>query len=141
MVAGDVDTGDALDARAAVFRRDSAGTGAGCRLSPMAELTAERRLMLEDRVELPRLYLAWHSPAMFTDGDAEMDLLSDLFANGKVSRLYKSLVYERRIATEVMAFQNSRELAGFWQVIATAAPGHTLEELQQAIDDELATVG
>ena len=75
---------------------------------------------------------------MFTDGDAEMDLLSDLFANGKVSRLYKALVYERRIASEVMAFQNSRELAGFWQVVATAAPGHSLVELQQAIDDELA---
>jgi zinc protease len=75
---------------------------------------------------------------MFTDGDAEMDLLSDLFANGKVSRLYKALVYERRIASEVMAFQNSRELIGFWQVVATAAPGHTLVELQQGIDDELA---
>ena len=96
-------------------------------LEPTAEITAERRLLLEDRVELPRLYLSWHSPAMFTDGDAEMDLLSDLFANGKVSRLYKALVYERRIASEVMAFQNSRELAGFWQVVATAAPGHSLD--------------
>jgi zinc protease len=75
---------------------------------------------------------------MFTDGDAEMDLVSDLFANGKVSRLYKALVYERRIASEVMAFQNSRELAGFWQVVATAAPGHTLVELQEGIDGELA---
>jgi zinc protease len=74
---------------------------------------------------------------MFTDGDAEMDLLSDLFANGKISRLYRVLVYDRRIATEVMAYQNSRELAGFWQIVATAAPGHTLEELQDAIDQEL----
>ena len=94
--------------------------------------------MLEDRVELPRLYLSWLSPAMFTDGDAEMDLLSDLFANGKVSRLYKALVYERRIASEVMAFQNSRELVGFWQLVATAAPGIRSTELQQGIDDELA---
>jgi zinc protease len=75
--------------------------------------------------------------AIFTPGDAEMDLLSDLIANGKVSRLYRSLVYERRIATEVMAFQNSRELAGFWQLVATAAPGHTLTELDEAIDVEL----
>jgi zinc protease len=67
-----------------------------------------------------------------------MDLVSDLFANGKVSRLYKALVYRRRIASEVMAFQNSRELGGFWQVLATAAPGHSLVELQQAIDEELA---
>jgi zinc protease len=60
-----------------------------------------------------------------------------LIANGKVSRLYRSLVYERRIATEVMAFQNSRELGGFWQLVATAAPGHTLTELDDAIGAEL----
>jgi zinc protease len=75
---------------------------------------------------------------MFQEGDAEMDLLSDLVANGKVSRLYRTLVYERRIASEVMAFQTSRELAGLWQVVATAAPGRTLEQLQEAIDAELA---
>ncbi len=136
VVAGDVDTADALERVRAHFEEIPPGPVPGP-LEPQAELTSERRLLLEDRIELPRLYLSWHSPAMFTDGDAEMDLLSDLFANGKVSRLYKSLVYERRIASEVMAFQNSRELAGFWQVIATAAPGHTLEAVQQAIDEEL----
>ena len=137
VVAGDVDTGDALER----VRRHFDEIPAGPKPAPLqltAGITGERRLLLEDRVELPRLYLSWHSPAMFTDGDAEMDLLSDLFANGKVSRLYKSLVYERRIASEVMAFQNSRELGGFWQVLATAAPGHSLVELQQAIDEELA---
>ena len=137
VVAGDVDTEDALER----VRRHFDEIPPGPKPAPLesaADITAERRLLLEDRVELPRLYLSWHSPAMFTDGDAEMDLLSDLFANGKVSRLYKALVYERRIASEVMAFQNSRELAGFWQVLATAAPGHSLVELQQAIDEELA---
>ena len=137
VVAGDVDTNDALER----VRRHFEEIPPGPKPQPLesrAEITAERRLLLEDRVELPRLYLSWHSPAMFTDGDAEMDLVSDLFANGKVSRLYRSLVYERRIASEVMAFQNSRELAGFWQVLATAAPGHSLVELQTAIDEELA---
>jgi zinc protease len=137
VVAGDVDTEDALER----VRRHFDEIPPGPKPKPLesaADITAERRLLLEDRVELPRLYLSWHSPAMFTDGDAEMDLISDLFANGKVSRLYKALVYERRIASEVMAFQNSRELAGFWQVLATAAPGHSLVELQSAIDDELA---
>jgi zinc protease len=137
VVAGDVETDDAFDRVRAHFEEIPAGP-VPAPLLPLAEMPAESRLLLEDRIELPRLYLAWHSPAMFADGDAEMDLVSDLFANGKVSRLYQSLVYERRIATEVMAFQNSRELAGFWQVVATAAPGHTLEQVQQAIDDELA---
>ena len=136
VVAGDVDTADAFERVRAYFEEIAPGP-APAQLQPVAALESERRLLLEDRIELPRLYLAWHSPAMFTNGDAEMDLLSDLFSNGKVSRLYKSLVYERRIANEVMAFQNSRELAGFWQVVATATPGHSLEALQHAIDEEL----
>ncbi len=136
VVAGDVHTADALDLVRDYFGDIPPGPKPAA-LDPVAALDSERRLVLEDRVELPRLYLAWHSPAMFRAGDAEMDLLSDLFANGKVSRLYRSLVYERRVATEVMAFQNSRQLAGFWQVVATAAPGQTLEVLRQAIDDEL----
>jgi zinc protease len=136
VVAGDVETADALDRVRSCFEEIPGGQKPEP-LNPSVSPSEARRLVLEDRIELPRLYLTWHSPAMFTEGDAEMDLLSDLFANGKVSRLYRTLVYEKRIATEVMAYQNSRELAGFWQVVATAAPGHTLEELKAAIDHEL----
>jgi zinc protease len=96
------------------------------------------RLVLEDRVELPRVYMAWHSPALFASGDAELDLVADLFASSKTSRLYRSLVYEQRIATEVAASQNSREIGSFFQVVATAAPGRTLSELERAISRELA---
>jgi zinc protease len=95
------------------------------------------RLLLEDRVELPRLYLAWHSPALFSADDAALDLVADVLAGGKTSRLYRTLVYEQRIATEVSASQNSRELSGFFQIVATAAPGHTLAELERSITAEL----
>ena len=94
--------------------------------------------MLEDRVELPRLYLAWHSPALFAEGDAELDLVAEVLAGGKTSRLYRALVYEQRIATEVAASQNSRELGSFFQIVATAAPGRTLAEVERAIASELA---
>ena len=95
-------------------------------------------LMLEDRIELPRLYLAWHSPALFADGDAEMDLVAEVLASGKTSRLYRSLVFDTRVATEVAASQNSRELGSFFQIVATAAPGRTLAELEAAILREIA---
>jgi zinc protease len=136
VVAGDIEPGEALDRVRAYFGDIPAGPKPGV-IDGTASVDSEIRLVLEDRVELPRLYLAWHSPAMFTPGDAEMDLVSDLIANGKVSRLYRTLVYERRMASEVMAFQNSRELAGFWQLVATAAPGHTLSELDEAINLEI----
>ena len=102
-----------------------------------ATLVGERRLLLEDRVELPRVYVAWHSPAMFGEGDAEMDLLADLLAGGKTSRLYRTLVYERRIAVDVSAYQSSRELESFFLVAATAAPGQSLSDIAVAIDAEL----
>ena len=60
---------------------------------------------------------------MFADGDADLDLAADMLANGKTSRLYRRLVFEERIATDVSAAQNSREIAGFVQLAATAAPG------------------
>ena len=110
-------------------------------LQPAARLGRERRLLLEDRVELPRLYMTWHSPAMFAEGDAEMDLLADLLANGKTSRLYRTLVYERHMALDVSAYQNSRELAGFFMLVATAAPGRSLTEIAALVDTELQQVG
>jgi zinc protease len=138
-IAGAVEAREALELVAAYF----GGIPAGPPVAPVswtASLAAPARLVLEDRVELPRIYLAWHSPAMFADGDGDLDLLADLLGNGKISRLYRALVYERRIATEVAAFQNSRELGSFFQVIATAAPGHTLGELEAVVLEEVAAL-
>jgi zinc protease len=98
---------------------------------PMA--TRPRRVVLEDRVELPRLYLTWPTPGLFADGDAALDLAADHLANGKTARLYRRLVYDARIATDLSAAQGSRELCGMFQLVATAAPGHTLAELQAGI--------
>jgi len=98
-----------------------------------AKLNDSATLLLEDRVELPRVYLSWHSPAMFAADDAELDVAADVLAHGKTSRLYKTLVYERRIATDVSAYQQSREMCGVFQIASTAAAGVTLPELEVAI--------
>jgi zinc protease len=99
---------------------------------------AARRIGLEDGVELARVYVAWPSPALFANGDAEMDLAADILANGRTSRLYTRLIHDRRVAVELGAGQTSRELAGTFQIVASAAPGHTLDELVAAIFDEVA---
>jgi zinc protease len=135
-VAGDIDPSAALALIDAYFGSLPPGPASKA-AAPQATLARPVRLLQEDRVELPRLYMAWHSPAMFAPDDAELDLLGDVLANGKTSRLYQALVYSRRMATEVAAFQNSRELGSFFQVIATAAPGHTLAELETVIDEEI----
>ncbi len=145
-VAGDVDTEPVLELVRRHFEEIPVGppipavvTGDDPRggTTPAAE---DIRLLLEDRVEFPRLYLAWRSPRLFSDGDAGMDLLAELLAGGKTSRLYRTLVHERRLATDVSASQGSRELDGWFCLTATAAPGHDLVELEQVIGDELAAL-
>jgi zinc protease len=140
-LAGDVDLDEALRLADRYFGE----LPPGVKPAPVAppappSRSRETRLVLGDRVELPRLYLAWHSPRLFGPDDAEMDLVADVLAGGKTSRLYRALVYEQRVATEVSASQNSREIAGYFQVVATAAPGRTLAELEAAITTEIARV-
>jgi zinc protease len=100
-------------------------------------LTQEKRVLLEDRVQLPRLYMAWLSPGILKPGDAELDVLANVFTGGKNSRLYKRLVYDLQIAQDVRAFQASSELSSEFQIQATARPGHTLTELEQVIQEEI----
>jgi zinc protease len=138
-LAGDIDTARAFELAERYFGE----LPAGARPAPVraeAAVGRELRLMLEDRVELPRVYMAWHSPAMFAEGDADMDLVGDLLANGKTSRLYRTLVYDRQIALDVAAYQSSRELSGFFLLVATAAPGQSLTDIAALIDVELRRV-
>jgi zinc protease len=136
-IAGDIDRENALSLARSYFGDIAPGPRAEPVLAA-ATIDDDARQLLEDRVELPRLYMSWLSPAMFGRDDAELDLAADLLANGKTSRLYRRLVFETRIATDVSSGQNSREIAGFFQVTATAAPGHSLEEVEAVIIDEIA---
>ena len=138
-LAGDIETSRAIDLAERYFGELQPGPKPAP-VTATGALAREHTLLLEDRVELPRVYMAWHSPAMFAGGDAEMDLLADMLANGKTSRLYRTLVYERRIAVDVSAYQGSRELGSFFLVAATAAPGQSLSDIASAIDAELQVI-
>jgi zinc protease len=135
-LAGDIDTDRAFELAETYFGEIPAGAKPQ-QVEAKASLPREVRLVLEDRVELPRLYMAWHSPAMFADGDAESDLLADLLANGKTSRLYRTLVYDKRIAVDVSAYQHSREIGSFFLLASTAAPGRSLTEIAALIDERI----
>ena len=104
---------------------------------PGVALTGVQKKTLTDRVQLPRLYLAWLTPRHLEPGDAEMDVVADVLAGGQNSRLYKRLVYDMQIAQDVNAFQGSAALASSFQIVATARPGHTVAELQKVIDEEV----
>ncbi len=100
-------------------------------------ITSERRRIVTDRVELPRVYLAWITPGYFKPGDSDADMTATLLGGGKSSRLYKRLVYDKQIAQDVSAQQASLALGSMFQIQITARPGHTADELEKAADEEL----
>jgi len=136
VLAGDLETEQGFELAERYFG-DLPGGVRPAPVSASAALPAERRLLLEDRVELPRVYLAYHTPAMFADGDADLDLVSEILASGKNARLYRRLVYSERVGVDVSAHQSSRELGSFFLIAATAAPGRTLSEVVAIVDAEI----
>jgi zinc protease len=102
------------------------------------ELTEPVRLTMEDRVPLPRLYVAWHMPGYFQPGEADLEVLARVMANGKNSRLYKRLVYDLQIAQDVDAQVDGREMSGLFWIQVTAKQGHSLDEIEPIVMQEIA---
>jgi zinc protease len=105
---------------------------------PPVRLTEEKRLVLEDRVQLPRLTITWPTPAYFQPGDAELDVIGNVLAGGRSSRLYRRLVYEEQIAQSVVAGQSSRPLGSQFIIMVTARPGIDLTRVLAVVDEEVA---
>lgn len=113
----------------------------GNKISPLnlvhAELNKEKIVTAEDKVQLPRLYMAWLSPAKFTPGDCEMELLASILAGGKNSRLYKKLVYDLQIVQDITAFQYNLKIGGSFMIEATAKEGVSLDKIKTEIQNVL----
>jgi len=114
----------------------------GAAVPPIAagspKITEERRKVVPVRVQLPRLAMAWITSPIFKPGDADADMAAQILGGGRASRLYKKLVYEKQIAQNVTVQQQSLILGSAFQIEVTARPGHTAEELEKAVDEELA---
>jgi predicted Zn-dependent peptidase len=142
VVAGDF---DAKEVRVLIERYFGAipkGPAPPARAKPATPAKLEQvvRETMEDNVTLPKVVMAWPSPAAFASGDAELDILSEVLTEGKTSRLYKSLVYDKKLAQTVSAYQSSMKLRSHFNVEAVARPGVALEAVEKAIDEELERV-
>jgi zinc protease len=136
-IAGDINPQETLK----LVEKWFGGIPAGKPIEPQnpaaVRLNEEKILFMEDRVQLPRLYMTWITPQKFAPGDAELDVLANILTGGKNSRLYQKLVYELQIAQDVRAFQGSSKLSSQFQIVSTARSGHTLEELKKVIQQEI----
>lgn len=97
-------------------------------------MAAEKRLVYEDRVQVPRLYLEWPTVSYRNDDAYALDALAAILSGPRTARLTKALVYDRQSAASVTAFQDEDENVGQFAIILTPRPGHTLTELELATD-------
>ncbi len=104
----------------------------------VAQRTGTHRQSLQDRVPQARLYQVWNTPQWGAPDDDYLDLVARVLTSGKSSRLYKRLVYDDQIATDVSAYQGSSEIGSNFMIQATARPGGDLAAVEKAIDEELA---
>jgi zinc protease len=139
-IAGDITTADARRLAERYFGGIPRGPAVTRPAPPEVRLDADRYATLEDRVQVPRVYDVWHTVKAFADDDATLDVVANVLAGGRSSRLYRRLVYERQIATDVVAFQDGSRIDGKFELWATARPGHDLKELSRAIDEEVAAL-
>jgi predicted Zn-dependent peptidase len=138
VIAGDFDRAKAKALVDQYFGPIPRGGPVPRRLAEMPASRTPRVIPMEAKVQQPQLTISFPTPANFTPGDRELDVLANVLGNGKSSRLYKRLVYELKIAQAVSASQDSLMLASDFEITASPMPGHTLDELTKVISEEIA---
>ena len=139
-VAGDIDRAKTKELVERYFGPILPGPPVVRRPGSDVRLAAPKRIAMEAKIQQPQLYVDYPSPANFTPGDRELDVLANLLGNGKASRLYKRLVYDLKIAQSVSASQQSQLLSSTFEITASPMPGHTLDEILAVIDQEVAAL-
>lgn len=104
---------------------------------PAASFNGVRRMTMVDKVQASRTIMCWPSPAAYQPGDNELTLAGSILTNGVSSRLYKRLVVDEKLATDVSANQNSLLLGSTFLIYATAEKGASLDKIETIIDEEL----
>ncbi|HEU4642797.1 MAG TPA: pitrilysin family protein [Gemmatimonadaceae bacterium] len=138
-VAGDFDRDSVRVWIARYFGGIPRGASAPSRpVVPSFTVPRDTFLVLEDHVQLPRLYEAWHSVKGFAPDDGVLDILAYILAGGKNSRLYERLVYDMQVAQDVDAFQNGMRLDGYFRIDVTPKPGQSPARLAALVDEEIA---
>jgi zinc protease len=102
-------------------------------VSPVV-LEAEKRLVYEDRVQVPRLYVQWPTVGEKHDDRFALDVLGSILTGARTARITKALVYDEQAAATVSARQSTNEDVGEFVLTITPRPGHSLTSLEAAAD-------
>jgi zinc protease len=140
-IAGDFDPAVAKQLVEKYFGSIPRGPAVNRRTSvPPVVIPSDKFLVLEDKVQLPRLFYTWPTVRLFAPDDAALDILAQVLANDKNSRLYKKLVYDLQVAQSVRAFQESSRLTGKFQVDVLPKPGQAPASIDKLVQAEIAGI-
>ena len=137
-IAGDVNANEVLQKVKKYFGDIPSGPPIGKHETYISKMTGIHRQVAQDRVPQSRIYKVWNIPEWGNKELAYLDITSDVLSIGKTSRLYKRLVYDEQIATNVRAYLDMKEIGSQFVIEATAKPGEDLSKVEKAIDEELA---
>ena len=99
----------------------------------------ERHKIIEDQfAQIPRVDIAFKTPAANLPDVYALDLLSDVLGGGESSRFYQSLVKEKELAVQTVAFLNQQRGTSLAIFIGIARPGKEVLELEKAMESEIA---
>lgn len=138
VLAGDIDAETALKKAEQYFGEVPSGPPVARYQTWIPRISGTRREKVSDRVPQARLYKVWNIPPYGEADNVYLDMVGDVLVSSKSSRLYKRLVYDDQIATDVSASVDPNEISGQFKIIATARPGEDLTKVEKAIDQEVA---
>jgi predicted Zn-dependent peptidase len=137
-VVGDVDEKTALPMLEKYFGRVPGGPRPEDLTTVEPPQYAEKSVIIREQTQ-PFYLEGYHRPGYRDPDDAVYDAISDILSNGRVSRLYRSLVEQQQIATDAEGFSGfpGDKYPNLFAFSAVPAPGHSPAEMRVAIEKEI----
>jgi zinc protease len=136
-LAGDITINQARDRVSHYFGEIDPGPPVAHQRAWIAKMRGEHRETVQDRVPHARVYKTWNVPGYGAAAADYLRFTCSVLSSGKSSRLYKRLVYDDQIATQVAAHMDEREIGGQFVLVATAKQGEDLRKVETALEEEM----
>lgn len=137
-IAGNINEDHALKLAERIFSPINRGTTEKAPLPSEPEQTEERRKSVVREVPNNAIYKAWLMCDRWNKDYYTYDMISDVLSNGHSSRMYRRLVQEERLFTEINAYITGELDRGLFVVSGKLRDGVSFQQAEQAIDDEIA---
>ncbi|WP_370468214.1 M16 family metallopeptidase [Parvularcula maris] len=139
VLAGDINTEEARPLVDKYFGDIEAGPPLSKWESWVPKREAISRETMVDNVPQARIYRVWVAPGDADPQSTDLAIAASILGDGKNSRLYKDLVYDKQIATDVGVFNLELQMASIFGITASVKDGESVEEVEQALDRQIAS--